>query len=123
MDLVFIADHLGDQRLQQFVKDHPDGHVWLSFWSMECAPCLEKLPKMKSKENQLIVAINTDPPEQLEVAEKTFETLAPKDLPYFHDGLRVLTKNFKVEFLPTHIMVGTDGVIKDYQIGKDAPLR
>lgn len=125
IELVAIADHLGDERINEFKKSHPQGQVWLSFWSMACSPCLKKLPDLVKDETQdaLIVPINVDPPEQLEVAEQTFKVLTKGALPFNHDGERRLTKEFNIDFLPTHMLISSDGEILKYLIGKDVPLR
>lgn len=116
-----LQEHLGDTRLANIEKHY--NQITLSFWSTECAPCLKKLPTLTADKKQLLVPINTDMPEQLELAESLFKTLAPKGLPFLHDGGRRLTKEFLVDFLPTHITFDTKGQVIDYQVGLNAPLR
>lgn len=118
LDLKSVAEHLGDTGLAEFAKSPKDVPVILVFWSSTCIPCLEELPHLEEKNpGALIVPINADMPEMLEDAQATFARLAPR-FSFRHDGEQFLQKSLKINYLPTHVILDSQGFIKQFQSGR-----
>jgi thiol-disulfide isomerase/thioredoxin len=98
--------------------------VLLDFWTTWCAPCraemsdLDKLQKEYSADD--LVLLGVDAGEEREVVEKYLKSTGvahpiaiPTDAGVFSD--------FQVRAFPTHVLIGRDGVVVDYQIGNNGP--
>lgn len=118
LDLSQVAAHLQDERLASFAKAPTESPVIFVFWSSTCAPCLEDMPKVSELHpGALLVPINTDVPTELASAELTLETLAP-GFPFLHDKDRFLETSLKISHLPTHVIIDSQGFIKEFRSGR-----
>jgi hypothetical protein len=92
-------------------------NVQLSFWSLSCSPCLEKLAKYETSHNtNLIIPINVDPEKDIPEAKATLNKLAPS-MDFYHDFDRSMMTTFKVDYLPTYVVIDDKGFIKEILSG------
>jgi hypothetical protein len=117
VDLEKLAERLGDSRILGYTKAHSTLDVQIVFWSLSCSPCLEHLSssKMKSSGN-LILPVNVDKPEDADAAEKMLQQLAPQ-FTFYQDRNEFMMKTFKVDYLPTYVVIDHKGFIKDVKAG------
>lgn len=118
VDLAKLSDHLGDSRVLGFATAHGDQQVQLSFWSLSCSPCLERLAKYDNVHSatKLIIPVNVDPESDIEEAEATLKKLAPS-FTFYHDKNRFMMNTFKVDYLPTYVVLDNKGFIREILSG------
>lgn len=91
----------------------------LVFWSVSCAPCLEKLKDLPdlSRGDRRVLPINTDPENMIPVAQKILQAALPQQ-PFYRDRDRILETELEIEYLPTHIYLAVDGTIEKIEMGQ-----
>jgi peroxiredoxin len=92
----------------------PGQAVWLSFWASWCAPCREEWPGMSVASRELgpavrIVAVSVD---ETPEAVAAFVAEHPAAFTVALDPDGALAARFGVAGVPTHILVGGDGVVR-----------
>lgn len=118
VDLTKLSDRLGDSRTLGFATAHNGLNIQLAFWSLSCSPCLEKLAKYEAGPTpaNLIIPINVDPEKDIEEAKATLNKLAPS-MTFYHDFDRSMMTTFKVDYLPTYVIIDNKGFIKEILSG------
>jgi peroxiredoxin len=96
--------------------------VWLEFWSLTCAPCIEELPTMRKlvaeldPENVAVIAVAMpwDPPAQVvEFAQR--EKIG---YPVALDIDEKISSAFDVTAVPHRVLIGQDGTIVRRESGR-----
>lgn len=94
--------------------------VWVNFWASWCPPCKAEMPYMKQKyakyKDQGLVILGVDLREDAPTV-KQFVTSNGYDWTFPMDVDGNVAQQYYVSAIPTHVFVGTDGVIKSMQIG------
>jgi peroxiredoxin len=96
--------------------------VWLEFWSLSCAPCIEELPAMRLIYDQLdrrnmttiAVAMPWDPPAP--VAD--FVTREKLPWPVALDVNSAVANAFDVRAVPYRVLIGRNGKIIHSESGR-----
>lgn len=91
----------------------------LVFWSVTCAPCLEKLKDLPdlSRGDKRVVPINTDAENMSEVAQKILSAALPNQ-PFYRDRDKILETELEIEYLPTNVYLAADGTIEKIEMGQ-----
>jgi thiol-disulfide isomerase/thioredoxin len=91
----------------------------LVFWSVSCAPCLEKLKDLPDlgREDRIVLPINTDPEESAELAQKLLKASLPGQR-FLRDSEKVLVTELEIDYLPTNVFLSADGTIEKIEIGQ-----
>lgn len=115
LDPLKLADFLEEPLL----KAQPGTPSLLVFWSVTCAPCIEKLKDLQDlgREGRNVFAINTDETSSLELAQKIFSNHLP-EARFFHDKQKILQTQLGIDYLPTYVYLSNDGTIEKITIGK-----
>jgi thiol-disulfide isomerase/thioredoxin len=92
----------------------PRQALWLSFWASWCAPCREEWPDINAAARSMgadvrIVAVAVSEPADVVAA---FVAEHPADMIVALDPEAELADQLAVAGLPTHILVGADGVVR-----------
>jgi cytochrome c biogenesis protein CcmG, thiol:disulfide interchange protein DsbE len=94
--------------------------VYVDFWASWCAPCRQSFPWMQSMKNAYgsqglaVVAVNLD--ENRADADKFLQRFHP-DFEIRFDPQGTLAEAFKVEGMPTSLVVDRHGVVRYTHIG------
>ena len=97
------------------LKDYKGKVVYLDFWASWCAPCKLSFPYMKYLNNNfadkglVVIADNLDHSTAL---AKKFLNQEQADFPVILDQKGVLATRFKVDDMPTSVLIGRDGKIR-----------
>jgi thiol-disulfide isomerase/thioredoxin len=117
-------DLIGKQTPDLGLPQHKGKVIVLDFWATWCEPCrvqmpaLAKLHQELSKQDAVLIGINDD-----ESAEKATQYMQEKGYtwPMLHDGkLGALRKKFRVDSIPTLIVIDKSGKIIAYEVGHSA---
>lgn len=111
-----LAQHLEDARFEQ---KNIHTQTQLLFWSLSCSPCLEKLTHLAQSSERLIVPINVDSEDQLLQAQEVFKKLAAQFV-FYQDKKNFLMNMFKVDYLPTYVLLDTNGFVAEIKAGPNA---
>ena len=96
----------------------------IELWSVSCMPCREILPqieeiyrKFKDDPKMAFLALNIDPPNVTnQQLQKTFDDLGVS-LPIYRDEQKAAGRVFKLQGIPTTVILGPDGRVQGYQPG------
>ena len=97
------------------LKDYKGKVVYLDFWASWCAPCKLSFPYMKYLNNNfadkglVVIADNLD---HSTVLAKKFLEQEQVDFPVIFDQKGVLATRFKVDDMPTSVLIGRDGKVR-----------
>lgn len=99
--------------------------VWLEFWSLTCAPCIEELPAMRKlvaeldPENVVVIAVAMpwDPPAQVVEFARREKITYPVAL----DFDEKISSAFDVTAVPHRMLIGPDGTIVRRENGRLDP--
>lgn len=117
MELAKLAEHLEAPQMMEWINSKPGADTKIVFWSLTCSPCLEKLTTLDPTSSQeVIVPVNVDPYSDKEQSAETLKKLAPK-FSFYHDKERFMMDTFKVDYLPTYVLIDSKGFIKDILSG------
>lgn len=117
MDLAKLAEHLGATQMTEWVQKKPEADTRIVFWSLTCSPCLEKLATLTpTSTDQIVIPVNVDPYNDIAESEKVLKQLAPQ-FSFYHDKERFMMDTFKVDYLPTYVVLDSRGFIKDILAG------
>lgn len=97
------------------------------FWMATCPHCQREMPRLaqwwRRNRNavQLVTATRTGSQELRERTRSYLEERSLTDLPVYEINDSIMA-SFRVEGIPTWLMIGRDGIIVDVQIGEDDRL-
>lgn len=118
-----VGERLEPQKLAELLDEprlaSPPGPSVLVFWSVTCAPCLEKLKDLPdlSRGDRKVFPINTDPESALPAAKQILASSLPGQT-FLHDRNKTLETELEIDYLPTHVYLAADGTIEKIEIGK-----
>jgi thiol-disulfide isomerase/thioredoxin len=103
--------------------------VVLDMWATWCGWCFEGLPLLekvyqtyKDREDVVILAVNKD---DLAVTNANVEQAFAQHrltIPIVRDQQQIAERVFRIEGLPTMVVLGRDGTVQDYHVGYDAQV-
>lgn len=106
--------------LEQALNQHAGEVVYLDFWASWCGPCRKSFPWMNSIQKQYkqqgfaVISINLDADKSL--AEKFLDE-TPADFTVVYDPKGKIAKHFKIQGMPSSMIIGRDGKIKSRHTG------
>ena len=106
--------------LEQALSNHEGEVIYLDFWASWCGPCRKSFPwmnKIQAKYQQKgfsVISINLDADKML--AEK-FLRETPANFAVIYDPKGKIAKHFKVQGMPSSMLIGRDGKIKSRHTG------
>lgn len=101
--------------LEQVLAQHKGEVVYLDFWASWCGPCRKSFPwmnKVAAKYKQQgfsVVSVNLDANKAL--ATKFLDE-TPADFTVIYDPKGKIAKHFKIQGMPSSMLIGRDGKIK-----------
>jgi thiol-disulfide isomerase/thioredoxin len=92
----------------------------INFWFNRCAPCVEEMPKL----NQLMYSYSGQPVNFYAITfndkETVLQFIGKNDFFYTQiPDARQLLKELGIEAYPAHMILDTNGVVKEIEIGGD----
>lgn len=114
--------------LEQALNKHQGEVIYLDFWASWCGPCRKSFPWMNDIQKQYqsqgfrVISINLDADKSL--ATK-FLLESPADFTVIYDPKGKIAKHFKIQGMPSSMLIGRDGQIKSSHTGfftKKIPL-
>lgn len=94
--------------------------LWVNFWATWCPPCRAEMPEMKQKYAQFkdkgLVILGVDMSEDPGTV-KQFVKGNGYNWTFLLDSGGQVASQYYVTGIPTHLFIGTDGVIKAMQVG------
>ena len=106
--------------LEQALIKHRGEVVYIDFWASWCGPCRKSFPWMNKIQSQYqsqgftIISINLDADKSL--ANK-FLLETPANFAVIYDPTGKLAKHFKIQGMPSSMLIGRDGKIKSRHTG------
>lgn len=106
--------------LEQALKEHEGDVVYLDFWASWCGPCRKSFPWLNKIHAQYkqqgfsVISVNLDADKTL--AEK-FLLEIPANFPVIYDPKGKIAKHFKIQGMPSSMLIGRDGKIKSRHTG------
>lgn len=106
--------------LEQTLSKHKGEVVYLDFWASWCVPCRRSFPWMNEIQEKYkqqgfsIVSVNLDANKAL--AEKFLLEL-PANFSVIYDPKGKIAKHFKIQGMPSSMLIGRDGKIKSRHTG------
>lgn len=106
--------------LEQTLSEHQGEVIYLDFWASWCGPCRKSFPWMNKIQKQYqqqgfsVISINLDADKSL--ATK-FLLQTPADFTVIYDPKGKIAKHFKIQGMPSSLLIGRDGQIKASHTG------
>ncbi|MBL4900087.1 MAG: TlpA family protein disulfide reductase [Colwellia sp.] len=106
--------------LEQALAKHKGEVIYLDFWASWCGPCRKSFPwmnKIEAKYKQQgfsVISINLDANKDL-AAKFLKET--PASFTVIYDPKGKIAKHFKIQGMPSSMLIGRDGKIKSRHTG------
>jgi len=101
--------------LVQELDKHKGEVVYLDFWASWCGPCRKSFPWMNKieleykKQGFSVISVNLDTDKDL--ATKFLNEM-PASFPVIYDPKGKIAKHFKIQGMPSSMLIGRDGKIK-----------
>ncbi len=108
------------QALEQSLAKHKGKVVYLDFWASWCVPCKRSFPWMNDIQSKYkdkgftVISVNLDADKQL--AAK-FLLANPASFEVIYDPKGKIAKHFKIQGMPSSMLIGRDGKIKSRHTG------
>lgn len=108
------------QALEQALAQHKGEVVYLDFWASWCVPCRKSFPWMNAVQEKYksqgfsVISVNLDADYAL--AQK-FLKENPASFTVIYDPKGKLAKHFKIQGMPSSMLIGRDGQIKQRHTG------
>ncbi|MBL4764576.1 MAG: TlpA family protein disulfide reductase [Colwellia sp.] len=125
----YAAEKISSQAaLEQALDKHKGEVVYLDFWASWCGPCRKSFPWMNKIAAQYkqqgfsVISVNLDANKAL--ATK-FLNETPASFTVIYDPKGKIAKHFKIQGMPSSMLIGRDGKIKSRHTGfftKKIPL-
>lgn len=117
-----LADETVTSRkaLEQSLAMHKGKVVYLDFWASWCGPCVRSFPWMNNIQAKYkdkgftVISVNLDADKQL-AAKFLVDNPATFDVIYDPKGK--IAKHFKIQGMPSSMLIGRDGKIKSRHSG------
>lgn len=106
--------------LEQALIKHRGEVVYIDFWASWCGPCRKSFPWMNKVQTQYqsqgfsIISINLDADKAL--AEQFLKEI-PANFAVIYDPKGKIAKHFKIQGMPSSMLIGRDGKIKSRHTG------
>jgi len=106
--------------LEQALEKHKGEVVYLDFWASWCGPCRKSFPWLNKIEAEYksqgfsVLSVNLDANKAL--ATKFLEE-TPADFTVIYDPKGKIAKHFKIQGMPSSMLIGRDGKIKSRHTG------
>jgi peroxiredoxin len=96
--------------------------VLLDFWSITCAPCVRELPMLEKlaarhKDDLVVWGISENPPQR----DTKWLAQHAQSFPTLSDPEYAVSSLFRIQGVPTTILIGRDGKIRNYWLGEVDP--
>ena len=114
--------------LEQALEKHKGEVIYLDFWASWCGPCRKSFPWMNKiaaeykQQGFSVISVNLDANKAL--ATKFLEE-TPASFTVIYDPKGKIAKHFKIQGMPSSMLIGRDGEIKSRHTGfytKKIPL-
>jgi thiol-disulfide isomerase/thioredoxin len=125
----YAQDAISSQvALEQALEKHKGEVIYLDFWASWCGPCRKSFPWMNKIEAEYkaqgfsVISVNLDANKAL--ATKFLEE-TPASFTVIYDPKGKIAKHFKIQGMPSSMLIGRDGKIKSRHTGfftKKIPL-
>lgn len=106
--------------LEQALNKHKGEVIYLDFWASWCGPCRKSFPWMNKiaaeykEQGFSVISVNLD-------ANKALATKFLKEMPasftVIYDPKGKIAKHFKIQGMPSSMLIGRDGKIKSRHTG------
>ena len=106
--------------LEQALLENLGKVIYVDFWASWCGPCRKSFPWMNEVQNNYkqqgftVISINLDANKTL--AEK-FLAETPANFGVIYDPKGAIAKHFKIQGMPSSMIIGRDGKIKSRHTG------
>ena len=106
--------------LEQALDKHKGEVIYLDFWASWCGPCRKSFPWMNKIEAEYkqqgfsVISVNLDANKAL--ATK-FINEVPASFTVIYDPKGKIAKHFKIQGMPSSMLIGRDGKIKSRHTG------
>jgi thiol-disulfide isomerase/thioredoxin len=108
------------QALEQSLVKHKGKVVYLDFWASWCGPCRKSFPWMNDIQKQYqqqgfsVISVNLDADKAL---ASEFLVQTPANFRVIYDPKGKIAKHFKIQGMPSSMIIGRDGQIKARHTG------
>ncbi len=106
--------------LEQALDEHRGEVIYLDFWASWCGPCRKSFPWMNKIETKYkqqgfsVISVNLDANKAL--AAKFLNEM-PASFTVIYDPKGKIAKHFKIQGMPSSMLIGRDGKIKSRHTG------
>ncbi len=108
------------QALEQSLAKHKGEVVYLDFWASWCRPCRKSFPWINDIQKQYqqqgfsVISVNLDADKAL---ASEFLAQTPANFTVIYDPKGKIAKHFKIQGMPSTMIIGRDGQIKARHTG------
>ena len=117
----FANDNVSSKvALERALQKHKGEVIYLDFWASWCGPCRKSFPWMNKIETEYkkqgfsVISVNLD-------ANKALATKFLNEMPatftVIYDPKGKIAKHFKIQGMPSNMLIGRDGKIKSRHTG------